>query len=330
MSEPEIPDVEAFSRVLAVINGKGGVLKTSIVANVAGCLAVAGMRVLAIDLDISGNLKLDLGLVGDDADDHGRGLVDAIWYGEQSLPVVADVRPGLDFVFGGRGLEQLGGLAKSSAADELPSGSVAGEFARCLASVLDDYDLILLDCPPGNGELQDMALAVARWVLIPTKTDQASWDGLLGVGPRVKRARRTNPRLGYLGVVVTAHNPAASRVRRNTMARLDEVGETVPLLDTFIRHSETAAHDCRSRGQLAHELARDVVSTKSKRLKALTARRREPRDSTNVITLPTALSGTADSLAGDYTRLAKEICDRIAAAENAPPAQDAPAAGSAR
>ena len=41
VSEPEIPDVEAFSRVLAVINGKGGVLKTSIVANVAGCLAVA-------------------------------------------------------------------------------------------------------------------------------------------------------------------------------------------------------------------------------------------------------------------------------------------------
>ena len=327
MSEAHHPDVQELSRVLAVINGKGGVLKTSIVANVAGCLAAAGMRVLAIDLDISGNLKLDLGLVGDDGDDHGRGLVDAIWYGESRLPIVKDVRPGLDFVFGGRGLEQLGGLAKSSAVDELPTGSVAGEFARCLSGVADDYDLILLDCPPGNGDLQDMALGAARWVLIPTKTDQASWDGLLGVGPRVKRARRTNPRLGYLGVVVTAHNPSASRVRRNTTARLEEVGETVPLLDTFIRHSETAAHDCRSRGQLATELARDAVSSKTRRLQALTARRREPRDSSNVITLPTALSGTADSLAGDYTRLAKEICDRIGAAETA---EDAPSARRAR
>ena len=76
-----------------------------------------------------------------------------------------------------------------------------------------------------------------------------------------------------------------------------------------------------------HELARDAVSSKTRRLQALTARRREPRDSSNVITLPTALSGTADSLAGDYTRLAKEICDRIGAAETA---EDAPSARRAR
>ncbi len=312
MSEPRTPDVEGLSRVVAVINGKGGVLKTSIVANVAGCLANSGMRVLAIDLDVSGNLKLDLGLLGHDADDAGKALVDAIWYAEP-LPIVRDVRPGLDFVFGGRGLEMLGQMAKMASAEELPTGSVAGEFVERLNEVADDYDLILLDCPPGNGELQDMALAATRWVLIPTKTDQASWDGLLAVGPRVKRARRANPALSYLGVVVTAHNPGATRVRRNTKARLDEVGETVPLLETFIRHSETAAHDCRSRGQLAHELARDAVASKTERLQAL--RRRGERSSGNVIALPTALSGTADSLAGDYTRLAQEMCQRIAAAE---------------
>lgn len=314
MSEVRSPDVEALGRVVAVINGKGGVLKTSIVANVAGCLAASGMRVLAVDLDVSGNLKLDLGMLGDDADDAGKGLVDAVWYGSP-LPVVADVRPGLDFVFGGRGLEMLGQMAKSSSADDLPTGSVAGEFTQRLNEVCDEYDVILLDCPPGNGELQDMALAATRWVLIPTKTDQASWDGLLNVGPRVKRARRDNPDLSYLGVVVTAHNPGATRVRRNTKARLEEVGETVPLLDTFIRHSETAAHDCRSRGQLAHELARDAVASRIQRLEALTSRRRGEDPGDNVIALPTALSGTADSLAGDYANLAQEICARISDAE---------------
>lgn len=308
-------DPEVLSRVVAVINGKGGVLKTSIVANVAGCLAAAGMRILVVDLDISGNLKLDFGLTGDASDDSGKGVVDAVWTGEP-LPIVADVRDGLDFVFGGRALEMLGQLAKSTTADDLPSGSVPGEFARRLADVAEDYDLILLDCPPGNGDLQDMALAATRWVLIPTKTDQASWDGLLAVGPRVKRARRDNPALTYLGVVVTAHNPAATRVQRNTKARLEEVGETVPLLTSFIRHSETAAHDCRSRGQLAHELARDAVASKAHRLKVLRSRR-EPGAAGNVITLPTALSGTADSLSGDYKQLAKEICDRIAVAETA-------------
>lgn len=315
MSEPQFTNVDALSRVIAVINGKGGVLKTSIVANVAGCLAKSGMRILAVDLDISGNLKLDLGMLGAEQDDAGKGILDAVWHGTP-LPIVPDVRPGLDFVFGGRGLEMLGQLAKSSMAEDLPTGSVAGEFAARLGEVADDYDLILLDCPPGNGELQDMALAATRWVLIPTKTDQASWDGLLGVGPRVKRARQSNPELTYMGVVVTAHNPAATRVRRNTRARLDEVGETVPLLETFIRHSETAAHDCRSRGQLAHELARDAVASRTLRLEALSARRKGEQDRGNVITLPTALSGTADSLAGDYTLLAQEICQRISVAEN--------------
>lgn len=314
LAAPSGPDFEALSRVVAVINGKGGVLKTSIVANVAGCLASNNMRILVVDLDISGNLKLDLGMLRSELDDRGKGIVDAVWTGSP-IRIVKDVRPGLDFVFGGRGLEMLGQLAKSPMAEDLPTGSVAGEFAARLSEVAEDYDLILLDCPPGNGELQDMALAATRWILIPTKTDQASWDGLLGVGPRAKRARAANPDLSYLGVVVTAHNPAATRVHRNTRARLDEVGETVPLLETFIRHSETAAHDCRSRGQLAHELARDVVAGRQQRLAALSSRRRGAHG--NVIALPQSagLSGTADSLAGDYTRLAEEICQRIAQAE---------------
>lgn len=317
MSDPQNPDLSALSRVFAVINGKGGVLKTSLAANVGALLAAAGWKVLEIDLDVSGNLKLDFGLTDDPEDDMGRGLVEAIWYGEKALPVVKDVRTNLDFVFGGRGLEQLGSLARSSMVDDLPTGSLAGEFARALSEVADDYDLILLDCPPGNAEIQDMALAVARWVLIPTKTDQASLDGLRTVGPRVKRARRTNPELRYAGVVVTAHNPAATRVLREVRSMLSQLGDTVPLMETTIRHSQTAAFDCRARGQLAHELARDAESSKSTRLKFLSARRRSAGGADNVVELPTALSGTANSLADDYRHLAKEIRELITRTETA-------------
>lgn len=314
MSKPDLPDVAALSRVVAVINGKGGVLKTSIVANVAGCLAKS-MRVLVIDLDISGNLKMDLGMSQAEEDDAGKSVVDAVWSGAD-LQVVRDVRPNLDMVFGGRALEMLSSLAKSSMVDDLPTGSIATEFAARLAEVAEDYDLILLDCPPGNGDLQDMALTASRWVLIPTKTDPGSWDGLLGVGPRVKRARAINPDLRYLGVVVTAHNPQATRVMRNTKVRLEEVGETVPLLQAYVRHSESSAHDCRYRGQLAYELAADADANRTARIEALRARRKSmdvPAD--NVIPLPVALSGTADSLAGDYDRLAAEVCARISAVE---------------
>lgn len=300
---------DALGRVVAVINGKGGVGKTSIAANLSGQLARADYRILAVDLDLSGNLKLDLGYVGHPLDDDGKGLVDAIWSGN-TLPVIESVRDGLDVVPGGKNLEVLAALSLSPLAADLPGGGVAPAFAERLAALADGYDLVVLDGAPGNPILQDMALVAARYVLIPTKTDAAGWGGLRMVGPRVKKAREVNPALTYLGVVLFAHQSNASRVLANTRARLEEVADVVPLFDSFVRHSETAAHDCRSRGQLAHELARDAADNQREILETLRARR-----SDNVIALPGRLSGTAGSLAGDYAQLAREVLVRISEIE---------------
>ena len=300
---------ERLSRTLAVINGKGGVGKTSVVANVSGQLAAAGYRVLAADLDLSGNLKLDLGYVAHPDDDDGKGLVDAIW-SDGDVPLIRGIRENLDVIPGGRHLEMLAALGMTPGAQDLPGGGVPQAFATKLAALAENYDLVLLDCAPGNPMLQDMALNATRYILIPTKTDAAGWDGLRMVGPRVKKARRDNPALTYLGVVLFAHQTTATRILKETQARLEELGDVVPLFDCFIRHSETAAHDCRSRGQLARELARDATLGTRERLTLLRA-----RSDGNVIALPTALSASADSLAGDYEQLAREILTRIAAAE---------------
>lgn len=300
-------DRAQLDRVVAVINGKGGVGKTSTVANVAGQIAAGGLPTLAIDLDLSGNLALDLGYT-DQADD-GRSLTRAITDGDP-LPILHNVRPGLDVIAGGRYLEQLAALAMTPMAEDLPGGGVGPAFAALVATVADDYELIIMDCAPGNPVLQDMALVTARYVLIPTKTDAAGWDGLRMIGPRVRRARRSNPDVTYLGALLFGHSPGATRVLRNTRARLAEVQDTIPLLDTVIRHSEGAAHDCRRRGQLAHELAADVQSLNRERLAALQGVRRGA-----VLEVPQALSGTADSLAGDYAALSRELLSRISRLE---------------
>lgn len=304
----------ALARVVAVLTGKGGAGKTSITANLGGQLARGGLTVLCIDLDLSGNLGLDLGYAGRDGDDAGRGLVDSIW-SDDDLPVIRSVRDNLDVIPGGRHLEMLTALSMSPTATELAAGGVAATFAAKLGDVAEDYDIVLLDCAPGNPVLQDLALACARYILIPTKTDAAGWDGLRMVGPRVRKARELNPALTYLGAVLFAHSINAKRVLRNTQARLAEVGDRVPLFDTFIRHSETAAHDCRSRGQLAHELAVDAGVSRTEHLDAL--RRRVPGQSSEP--LPQQLSGAADNLAGDYADLAREVLQRMAAHEATTP-----------
>jgi cellulose biosynthesis protein BcsQ len=329
MSEPQTSDSYDLSRVVAVANGKGGVFKTSIVANVGGHLANLGMRVLVIDLDTSGNLKLDLGLAESPENDSGKSILDAVWSGSP-LKVVKDVRPDLDFVFGGRALKMLPTFATSDMAEDLPTGSVSGEFAARVGEIADDYDLILIDCPPNNVELQDTGLAAACWVLIPTKTDPGSWDGLLEIGPRVRRARANNPAIKYLGVVVTGHNPSATRIWKATEERLREVEATAPLLKTVIRHSETTAHDCRLRGQLAHELARDASASQKMRLLALRSRRPTANSAVSEATpvpvtpMPGALSGTANSVAGDYAKLAAEICALITVTESGSTEPDIP------
>ena len=157
----------------------------------------------------------------------------------------------------------------------------------------------------------------SRYVLIPTKTDEASLDGLRGVGPRVRKTRDLNPGLSYLGVVITSHNRAASRILREVQGRLGEVGDTLALFTSTIRHSQAAAHDCRTRGQLAYELAKDATSQRAQRFAALKARRRRSDGDATVIPLPAAITATADDLAGDYEALVDEILTRVAADENA-------------
>lgn len=305
---------EQLSRVIAVINGKGGVGKTTCTANIGGQLALAGYRVLLVDLDVQGNLKLDLGVLEEADRDRGRSILDAIVSGGD-FNVIREVRPGLDMIPGGPALAALPALTYQAEALQLDDG-IEGTFARKLGELAGDYDMVLLDCPPGNDEVQRMALAATRYVLIPTRTEQASWEGLLRVGPKVAKVRdTTNPYIRYLGVVVFGHQSQATRVLRNTAARLSEVGETVPMLQATISHSEAGAHDVRNRGQLFHELAGDARQLQNERMAALRARKRTD----NVIVLPDAvpetLARSADGVAADFRRLAAEICDRITAAE---------------
>lgn len=289
---------------IAFVNGKGGVGKTSVTANMAGLISHAGYKVLAVDMDTQGNLSKDLGY--DDRTDSGQGLVNAVVTKAPLVPL-RDVRPGLDVICGGRQLEDMVGLLGARAQrGESTSGVVRDQLAR----IAGEYHLVLIDCPPGNRQLQHMALAAAHYVVIPTKSDEASLEGLVEVATLFTEIRqRDNPALELLGVVLFGIGSASSRIKAQTRATVGkDLGDPDFVFTTTIRHVEAAADDCRRRGQLAHELERDAADEKKSRL----ARLRQ-RKTGSAIDIGDALAGSASGLAEDYSALAQELTGRFSA-----------------
>lgn len=243
----------ALDRVIAVINGKGGVLKTTLTANVGGMLASNGYRVLLVDLDPQGNLAEDLGYTNDERDDEGQALAKALMFGGGAAPI-RQVRANLDVFAGGLALDQAtAGLAAKGNKD--PQGAKLA-VARLLEPIAGDYDMIIIDCPPGDETLQTAAVAAARWALVPVKTDKSSRKGLGAVAARLDGVLDINPSLDLLGVVLVDVGTSAHAVQREArehIAALFNADHDVVLTAT-IRHSEATAQATRERGLLVHEL----------------------------------------------------------------------------
>lgn len=283
-----------LSRVVAVANGKGGVGKTSLTGTVAGIAADAGYRVLLIDLDPQGNLSVDLGVA--QHSDSGSAMLTAIAGGrdlEVSLPAA---RNNVDLVSGGERLDDLTGLLFSRAQRGVQVlDALAGPLANLAAS--SQYDLVLIDCPPGESSLQLLALGAARWLVVPTRGDAASLQGMARIAARVVEARAVNPGLELLGVALFDVPSAATRLRREVAAQIEQaLGGVAPLFKSTIRHS-IAASDARGRGLLIHEFASVVGGEPF--WKAL----REGRKPQS--------PGSAPALAGDYAALVHELLIRI-------------------
>jgi cellulose biosynthesis protein BcsQ len=234
---------------LMVSNGKGGVLKTSLAANLAGLAAASGWRVLAVDLDPQGNLASDLGAL--DRSDGGAALLRSV--AEQApLEPLRSVRPNLDLVAGGpRTGDLTGELSRAAMGGKV----VHGWLERTLVPLAGSYDLMVFDCPPGEALIHTLALTAAHYVLIPTQPDVASIHGLGAVFGRLLEVRSsTNPNIEVLGVVVGPVGTQSTAIVRDTRAKLaDILGEAVPVFDPTIRLAQAAAVHCRERGLLAHE-----------------------------------------------------------------------------
>ena len=300
MDQRVVPSTE-LSRVVTFANGKGGVGKTTCAVNTAGLAAAAGWRTLLIDLDPQGNVGHDLGYTWAKAGDRGQHLVDALVTGQPLRPVLTDVRAGLDVISGGEVLDDLEDIVSGRARR---NQTTHGLLSAALIEIAGTYDLIIIDTPPTRPTLLQLALAATRWIIVPTRADRSSIEGLRTLAAQIVKARTINPAIGVLGAVLFDSGTSATVVRRNAITDIEQALDgAATMFESVIRHSESAAVDAREQGILAHELA-EKADTAEPYWKAL----REGRT-------PTRVPGSAPALAEDYVLFTQEVLTRIAANE---------------
>lgn len=290
----EVDRTAALARTIALVNDKGGVGKTTLAVNLAGQLAAAGFACLLVDLNRQANIARDLGYRDTASDDHGRNLFDAIT-GRGDLQPVPGVRPSLDVAPGGTELDDLVSHMVGRMSREGPPANLA--LGDALAPLAPSYDFVIIDSPPEATFLVDLCLYAARWILIPTRSDEAGLDGMANVAKRFTVAKQYNPGLSLLGAVLFGTGVRSTSIHDEVRGGIAQAfGGHSPLFSAFIRFSEKTAQDGRRMGRLAHELEEDLAAQPAWWKALREGKSHGPR-----------ISATAASVAGDYRDLALEV-----------------------
>jgi chromosome partitioning protein len=201
-------------KVIAVANQKGGVAKTTTVQSLGVALAEQGQRVLMVDLDPQACLTFSLGF---DPDELGASLHDVL----VKRAKIADVR---------RVVPEIDGLSVIPATIDLAGAEVhllsrTGRehvLARALQPVLDEHDVVLIDCPPSLGVLTINGLTAAEVVLVPLQCEALSHRGVGQLLETIEDVRQfANDKLRVLGVIATMYDGRTTHARKV----LGEVGE---------------------------------------------------------------------------------------------------------
>lgn len=251
-----------MGRIIAVANQKGGVGKTTTAINLSSCLAESGQRVLAIDFDPQGNATSGLGLE--------KGQIEETVY-EMMLGdcdfddcVCKNVQDNLDVLPSDNNLSGA----------EIELLDVANKeivLKHHLIKIKDNYDFIIIDCPPSLSLLTINALVAADTVLVPIQCEYYALEGLSQVLRTINLVKKKmNPTLELEGVVFTMYDARTNlslEVVENVKANLKEnIYKTI--IPRNVRLAEAPSHgmpinfyDSKSTGAESYRLlAAEVIS----------------------------------------------------------------------
>ncbi len=249
-----------MTRIIAVLNQKGGVGKTTTAINLSAYLAKMGKQVLLVDMDPQGNATSGLGL---DKQSLDATMYDVLFSEAEASSTIRETNIA--------GLSILPANAHLAAAeiDLAPQAEREFKLRGALKAITHDY--IFIDCPPALGLLTINALTAAHFVLIPVQSEYYALEGLGQLLDIIQRVRGgLNPQLEILGVVVTMFDSRTALAEQVATELKKHFGDKVlkTVIPRNVRLAEAPSygkaimeHDKWSKGARAYkQLAKEINS----------------------------------------------------------------------
>ena len=249
-----------MGRAIVVANQKGGVGKTTTAINLAACLAEAGQKVLAIDMDPQGNMTSGLGVDKDAIENSVYELL----LGETEVEdcVQKEVIENLSVI---------GSNINLSAAEIELIGQDEKEYIlqKAIAPIRDQYDFIIIDCPPSLSMLTINSMCLADTVLVPIQCEYYALEGLTQLIHTINLVQeRLNPSLEIEGVVFTMYDARTNlslQVVENVKSNLEQniyktiIPRNVRLAEAPSYGMPINMYDTKSAGAESYRLLADEV-----------------------------------------------------------------------
>jgi chromosome partitioning protein len=251
------------ARVIAMVNQKGGVGKTTSTVSLGAALAGYGRRVLLVDFDPQGAVAISFGINPKE--------LELTIYNLLTQPEchVGDVIHRSDV----ENLDLLPSNIDLAAAELQLVSEVGREYAlqRALAPVMDEYDIILIDCQPSLGLLTLNALTAAHGVIVPMECEYFALRGVALLKDTIdKVSARLNPDLSIIGVVATMYDSRTLHSREvletvqqafGDLVFITTIARTIKFPDAAVSGTPITVFAPESSGAEAYrQLAREVLS----------------------------------------------------------------------